>query len=653
MKNWLSLFVMGLATSSGAVSSKIPDQREFPINTKINPCENFYEYACSKTIEDFKLRDDRSIHTFSFSDSRERLLEKKKEFLQSLPKQKNLKGFRPALKNVYMACTDTSTRANEEKSLVTETIAQLNKIKSRDAFLDFLAEQRHNARFSFIDIGSGANKDNPDYQDFYYIADMMSLPERSYYEKDDVRTDYLSYLEEFFTTIGDKNPKSSAKAVLEVETQFAKNYPLPHELRKIFSQKTSISRKDLLKTYPTFRLEADLKRVPEKTNITHFLPDNFVFVNKLLAEEDLAKLKAVYKFQALSPIMDEAYPKYFATKFDFSAKHMGGPAKRSDLAERCTKDIMGNFRKEIDFELVDEVFPNFPEEKFIALAETVRGSIIDGIKDNEWLSEDGKKGAIKKIKNAKLQLVKPRTEAEWYFNPKLEYNPKEFLGNKQKLDKAKQDRMFAEIGDKRDKTRWWMGPLTINAYYSPSDNKFVMPIGILQPPFYDPSQPQEVNLGAVGAVIGHELGHGIDDNGAKYDFSGRLTQWMPNKDIKEFKKRGEKMVSQFDGAGHNGKLTLGENIGDLVGLSFAYDGAFPNGKGSIENKQKFFLQYARVWCSVIRPKFAERLLKTDSHSLGWARVNEQVKHQPGFHEAYSCKKGHAMYLEPEDRIRIW
>ena len=252
-----------------------------------------------------------------------------------------------------------------------------------------------------------------------------------------------------------------------------------------------------------------------------------------------------------------------------------------------------------------------------------------------------------------MQLVKPKTEAEWYFNPSLKYDSKKFLNNRLKLSEAQHKRMFAEIALKRDKTRWWMGPLTINAYYSPSDNKFVMPIGILQPPFYDPKQPKEINLGAVGAVIGHELGHGIDDNGAKYDFSGRLKQWMPEKDVKEFKKLGGKMISQFDDAGHNGKLTLGENIGDLVGLSFAYDGAFPDGKGTVETKKKFFLQYARVWCSVVRPKYAERLLKTDSHSLGWARVNEQVKHQTGFQEAYQCKKGQAMYLSPEDRIKIW
>jgi len=180
-----------------------------------------------------------------------------------------------------------------------------------------------------------------------------------------------------------------------------------------------------------------------------------------------------------------------------------------------------------------------------------------------------------------------------------------------------------------------------------------MPIGILQYPFYDPNLPEVPNLGAVGVVIGHELGHGIDDKGARYDDTGRLKQWMTEKDLAEFQRRGEHLILQFEGAGHNGRLTLGENIGDLVGVSFAYHAAFPDGKGTKEQKQAFFNQYARLWCGVIRPKMKERLLKTDPHALFNARVNEQVKHQPGFQEAYGCKSGDPMVLPEKERVSIW
>jgi len=218
--------------------------------------------------------------------------------------------------------------------------------------------------------------------------------------------------------------------------------------------------------------------------------------------------------------------------------------------------------------------------------------------------------------------------------------------------------MFERLGKPRNRDRWSMSPLTVNAYYSASDNKFVMPLGILQYPFYDPAAPDHVNLGAVGAVIGHELGHGIDDKGSKFDNQGRLKQWMSEKDLTEFKKRTEGLVNQFDAIGHNGKLTLGENIGDLVGLTFGYKTAFSMASGSevippASAKRAFFTQYARAWCGVVRPKMAELLLKTDPHSAVKARVNEQVKHQVGFKEAFGCSDSDKMVLKAAERISVW
>ncbi|NRA66703.1 MAG: M13 family metallopeptidase [Pseudobacteriovorax sp.] len=634
-------------------SSKIPEVREFPVNPNINPCENFYEHSCSKVNESFTLRDDRSRHAFAFNDSAERLLQKKKEFLQGLPMAKTLPGFQRTLRNAYMACTNLTARQKEEKDLVASTISTVANLKDRKAFLDYLAKERDESRFSFVGVGAIPSKDNPDIQDFVFLMNFMSLPERSYYSNEPVVKAFQENLTEFFRIVGDKSPKATAKAVFDLEKNYADIYPIPAEMRKIWSMKTSISRDDLLAKYPSFRLDVDLRKVPKKTNITHMVPDVFAYTEKLLQTADLQTLKATYLYHALSSIMDTAYPEFFAKEFDFSHKYLGGAKARSSLEERCTRDIMRTYRKEIDAELVDVIFPDFPEEKFIALAEKVRGAIIKGIEENTWLSEKGKKGAILKTKSAGLMLVKPRNEAEWYFNPKVTLKPNKYIGNKIALGKAIRARMFEEIGKPRDKTRWYMGPLTVNAYYAPSDNLFVMPLGILQPPFYDPKEPDVVNFGAVGAVIGHELGHGIDDNGAKYDHKGRLNQWMPDEDIAEFTRRGQALIAQWDKAGHNGKLTLGENIGDLTGVSFAYSAAFPDGKGSIEDKQRFFLQYARVWCYVARPKDDERRLKTGPHSLPWARVNEQVKHQTGFQEAFSCKQGDAMFLPEKDRIRIW
>lgn len=645
------------ATPAAEPSSAIPDRREFPVNSNINPCENFYEYACSNVISSFKLRDDRSTHTFSISDSRERLLDRKKVFLKDLDTQlksgKALTERSKTLATVYGACMNVDARKAEEQALVKKTLAQLDKIKTRPEFLKFLAEQRAAAEHTFVDVGSTANQDNPDNYDFLFASNLMTLPERSYYLKPEVATDYKAVVEKFFSTIGDKKAAEKTATVVAIETDFAKIYPLPAEMREIYSRKSSISKADILKKYPSFKLEAELARVPDGINIRHFVPEAYAFVEKALEKEDLDKLKTLYAYQTLAPLMDDAYPEFFATRFAFRQKHLGDAKVRPERQERCTQQVMRSYNKELDAELLPLMFPSFPEEKFIALAESVRGSIIKGVEQNQWLTAEGKAGAIAKIKNARLQLVKPRNEAEWYFNPTAAYTATTPIQNQTNLELALAERMFKEIGTKRDKNRWFTSPLTVNAFYSSTDNKFVMPIGILQYPFYDPSLPVEMNLGAVGAVIGHELGHGIDDQGAKYDDTGKLRQWMSDQDVDNFKKRGRAFVEQFNAIGHNGELTLGENIGDLTGVTFAFQAAFPDGKGDKQKKKDFFLQYARVWCGVELPKMSENLLKTDPHSRGWARVNQQLKNQPAFAEVYACKKTDAMVLPDDKQVKIW
>ena len=193
----------------------------------------------------------------------------------------------------------------------------------------------------------------------------------------------------------------------------------------------------------------------------------------------------------------------------------------------------------------------------------------------------------------------------------------------------------------------------MNAYYSVEYNKFVLPVGILQPPFFDPKLSDEENLGGLGTVIGHEMGHSIDDQGAKFNSKGMLKSWRSADDTKEFEKRTAILVDQFGNAGHNGKLTLGENIGDNVGLTASFQAASTNPQFDSATRKKFFLQYAHLWCSLYRPSFEEQQLKTNPHALGWARTNEQIKQQTSFKEAFQCKEGDKMVLPPEKIVHIW
>jgi putative endopeptidase len=659
MKFTSILILFGLLVSCsekvGAPTSVIPKRREFPINEKINPCDDYYEYACSNAIAGFKLRDDRSRHSFSFSDSYERILAEKKMYLNKLLTANKFNTHSKQLHDNYAACMDVKSRAVEEKTLFELALKEMREVTTKEQFSKMLMSKSLLGKDGLINHFNNTNLDDNNVFDLMILPNKLaSLPEVSYYQKKDLMDEYKKVVTDFFLLTKFETPGERADSVIKFEIAFMNKYPKPAQRRLIWSQRNYTTKKKLLK-FKSLSLNPLLDKVPSHIKIRNPMGGALSNLNKMIMMTSLSTLKDVYLYQAYSGILDQAYPKFYKKKFDFSHKFLGGSPKRGELDERCARKVMRSFGKEIDAELFDTFFPNFPEAKFLKTLERVRTSIVDGLSENKWLSEMAKKNAIKKIKTAKFQVVKPKTENEWNFNPIATYSTKTYLGNNQKLRENLTNRQFDRLAKPKDKKIWFMGPLTVNAYYDSSNNQFVMPAGILQYPFFDTTGEEWTNLGAIGAVVGHELGHGVDDQGSKYDENGRLRQWMTNADLENFKSRGAKLVKQFNEAGHDGKLTLGENIGDLVGVTFALAAAqkvMP--KDQIDKATKeFFLQYARAWCSVTRPKMKERLLKTDPHSLGIARVNEQMKHQSEFARVYQCKSSNKLVIPEEERVKIW
>lgn len=643
---------------AGEPTSEIPEVRKFELNEKVNPCDDFHQYVCSNVESQFKLRDDRSSHTFAFNDSDERILEKKKDFFKNIQNEKKLSKRSRQLKDYYLACMNESESAKEERALVSQLVIETDKIKTIQQFIDINRQNLTNEKWAVMGYDILPNIDNPLIYDLTFDVSLMGLPEQTYYDNAPLVEDYKKLMAEFFNTIypdGNQNEHlKKAQAIIDFEKKFKDVYPYPAEWRQRYTQPRKISQADFIKKISVMNLSTFFeKNIPEKTLMRDFIPESIDFLQKELKEENLQVLKDIYVYRNARGFMDDAYPELYKKRMEFRHKYYGGPLTRPERQERCTESVMGAFGRELDYELLPRLFANFPKDKMITVAEKVRGSILTGIKKNDWLSEESKKGALEKIKNAKLQLVQPTTDKEWDFKQIIELSTQQTYENGKRLALAGHKRTFKKLREGVNQLAWGMGPLTVNAYYSPDKNKFVMPIGILQYPFFMKDGNVSENLGAVGAVIGHELGHGIDDEGSKFDAKGKLLQWMPDGDVKKFKERGQKMIEQFNKIGHNGHLTQGENIADLVGLSFAYDAAFSDGKGVQDDKKKFFIAWGRVWCNVAREKSKEMQLKTDPHSLGFARINEQVKHQPGFYEAFSCQKNNKLYLGESERIKIW
>ncbi|MBC7465724.1 MAG: M13 family metallopeptidase [Bdellovibrio sp.] len=664
MKRNISVFVLGVlalnfsAVAAENMSSAIPGKRDFTLDKAVNPCQDFHQYVCNNVEKSFKLRDDRSSHTFAFDDSDERLLEKKKDFFKNIKNEKKLSPRSQQLKDFYLSCMNKPAATKEEKSLVGGLVKDVAKIKTINDFVNLNLENMTNDKWSMASYEIMPNIDDSSIYDMTFDVNFMGLPEHSYYDNKELVVEYTKLMSEFLNTIYPKESKDDhlkrAEAIVNFEKKFKEVYPFPAEFRQRYTQPRKVSRADFLKQTSALKLDSFFKtNVPDSTLLRDFIPESFAFAEKEINADNLQVLKDMYVYRNARGYMDDAYPELFKKRWDFRHKYLGGPISRSDRQERCTMSVMGSFSRELDIEMLPRVFPNFPKEKMEAVAAKIRASIVAGIEKNNWLTKESKKGALEKITTAKLQLVQPTTDREWDFKLTQKFSSTQPYDNMKKLAMAGHKRTFERLREGVNKEAWGMGPLTVNAYYSPDKNKFVLPIGILQYPFFVAEGDLIENLGAVGTVVGHEMGHGIDDEGAKFDASGKLHQWMKDEDIKKFQERGMKMMAQFNKVGHNGALTQGENIADLVGLTFAYNAAFDQGKGSAEDKQKFFVAYGRLWCNVMLDKAKEMQLKTDPHSLGYARINEQVKNQTGFQEAFSCKKGDALYLSEGDRIKIW
>ncbi len=639
-------------------SSAIPEKRDFKFSTDVNPCDDFHQYVCGDVEKNFKLREDRSAHTFAFDDSDERILEKKKTFFKNIDSEKKLPPRAFQMKAYYKACMNDKSSANEERLLVKELINDAAKMKTIKDYISFNKAGMTNEKWSFVGYDLSPNIDDPKIYDVTFDLGFMFLPEHSYYDNVELISAFRDLMAEFFDTIYPKENHDDhikrAQAIIDFEKRFKDTYPKPADFRTRYTEPRYVTREEFFKRTNVIGLEEFFKKnIPASTLVRDFIPESFEFVQKELKSENLQVLRDMFIYRSARGFMDDAFPELFKKRLAFSHKFLGGAPTRPDRQERCTMSVMGAFNRELDQEMLPRLFPNFPKQKMVDVATKIRASILEGIQKNTWLSAESKKGALEKIEKAKLQIIQPTTDKEWDFKPIQTYSSDKPYANGKKMALLGHKRAFEKLRKGVNQEAWGMGPLTVNAYYSADKNKFVMPIGILQYPFFVPEGDVIENLGAVGAVVGHEMGHAIDDEGSKFNADGKLKQWMSDEDVKKFKTRGEKMIAQFNKIGHNGELTLGENVADLVGLSFGYHAAFPENKGSIDDKKKFFTAYARLWCGVAREKTKEMWLKTDPHSLGEARINEQVKHQSGFAEAFNCSSKNKLFLNEKERIQIW
>ncbi|MCH4249742.1 MAG: peptidase M13 [Microbacteriaceae bacterium] len=521
---------------------------------------------------------------------------------------------------------------------------------------------------AFVDTDPG----HPERYIVFLTQGGLGLPDESYYREESfagVRKEYRAHLERMFSLAGIERPGARADEVLALETKLAATHwdrVANREIDKIYNLRSFAQLQHLTPALDWERYLA-AARLPRAAfdEVVVAQPSAFEGLSALLVPEELPAWRSWLLAQVLHGAA-ALLPRAFSEEnFSFYGRTLMGTPEQRPRWKRAVGFVEGGLGEAVGREYVRRHFPPEAKQRMDALVGTLIEAYRASITALEWMGPETRTRALEKLDRFTPKIGYP---SRWRDYSALTLDPADLWGNARALGRFETEREFAKIGRPVDRDEWFMTPQTVNAYYNPGMNEIVFPAAILQPPFFDPEADDAQNYGAIGAVIGHEIGHGFDDQGSKYDGTGALHDWWTEADRTRFRELTERLVAQYsaleplDAPGHrvNGQLTLGENIGDLGGLAIAWkaytatlDGSPAPVIGGRTAGERFFLAWARVWCEKRRTEEAVRLLTIDPHSPNDLRCNQIAKNLDAFHEAFGVHPGDGMWMDPADRVSIW
>ncbi len=498
----------------------------------------------------------------------------------------------------------------------------------------------------------------------------MGMPDRDYYLNDDARSvdlriKYITYMTTMFKLIGNDAGTSATNAmkVMAIETRLAQAAMTRLERRDPNKTYNKVTTAELVKLSPVFnwnRYFADLG-VGDPGSVNLNQPAFIKEISNMLTEISVEDWKLYFKWNMINETASFLSSDFVQASFDFYSKAMTGTEVMRPRWKRVLEVTSGTLSEALGQLYVKTYFPQEAKDRMVKLVENLRVSLGERIQGLEWMSPETKQKGLDKLHAITVKIGYPD---KWRDYSALEIKDDAYVLNVLRANKFETDFNLAKINKPVDKLEWGMSPQTVNAYYNPMINEIVFPAAILQPPFFFKDGDDAVNYGAIGVVIGHEMSHGFDDQGRKFDKTGNLTDWWTPEDSKRFDERTKVLVDQFnsfvvlDSIHADGKLCLGENIADLGGLNISHQAFLKvnTQKDPIDGftpEQRFFLAYAHVWGQNIRDKEILRRTKEDVHSLGRLRVLGPLRNLPEFYAAFDVKPDQKMYLEPEKRVKIW
>ena len=663
-----------LAAMSANAQSQVSGIDKKNMNLNVKPGTDFYQYAAGGWLKSHPL-DAEHTNNGAFTDLYEENQKRIQELILEYASKPQKKGTLEQKIGTFYNMLMDSVRLNREGwEPLKPTLARIAAVKSNKEYQLVTAElDRRGEGTMMFGIGVGADMRNASMNIVAIGQGGLGLGTRDYYLNDDpqtvkVREAYKTYMKNLFKMVGNDEATAAKKveAIMAIETRIAKVSYSNVQLRDIDKNYHKMSYNDLVLNFPGI----DWGNVFLQSGFPPFdavdvgQPEPIHEVEKILADTNLDDLKAYAEIKVISGATSQLSDAFRAESFKFSSVLSGAQQDRPRW-KRAVATVSNVFGEAIGKLYVEKYFPESSKQRMIELVKNLQEALAQRIQEATWMSAATKAQAKDKLDNFIVKIGYPD---KWRDYSGLQINDKLSLyANMQNVSEFfLQDELSRKVNKPVDKMEWGMTPQTINAYYNPTTNEICFPAAILQPPFFDPNADDAVNYGGIGAVIGHEMSHGFDDQGSQFDKTGNQRDWWTAQDKKNFQERSKVLVDHFgkvevvNGKKVNGQLTLGENIGDNGGLNIAFRALQNSMKtkplktlDGFTPEQRFFLSWARVWAGNARPEYLEYLITVDPHSPNMARVNAALPEIDAWYDAFKIKKGDKLFIPANKRAHIW
>ena len=666
---------VALSLTTGAIAAPATSFDIRELDTKINACQDFNGFVNAKWVAAHPIPADRT-RWGSFDALREDSLDIQHSIVEQAAKhvaQAKPGSIEQKIGWLYASGMDEAAIDKAGYAPIKPVLARIAGLKDSAGIAAYIRDSYAQGRpVAFRFYGNGDFKDS-NREIAYAGQGGLGLPTPDYYSKPDfakIRSAYVAHIAKLFELTGTPAAaaQAQAKSVLAFETKLAAASLVPTEMRKPENRYHYVSLTEADQVTPHFDWAAFFKAQGANVGDGFSLsqPKFFAEFDQMLAGTPVAEWQAYLRFHAIDGAAPYLSKPFQQEDYAFNEKTLNGQQAMQARWKRVLGTVNGSMGMALGELYVADHFPANSKQRAQELVANLSAAYKARIEKLDWMSPATRQKALEKWASFTPKIGYPDKWRDW---SGLTLKPGDYYANVQAARKFNYDYMVGKIGKPVDRDEWGMTPQTVNAYYSPQKNEIVFPAAILQSPFFDAKADDALNYGGIGAVIGHEMGHGYDDQGSKFDAKGNNANWWTDADRKAFDARADKLAAQFDGyealpGKHvNGRLTMGENIGDLAGLNVAYDALqMALAKNPAEAKakidgytqdQRFFLNWARVWRGSIRPEAQLTLLNTDPHAPAQFRAIGAPSNMPAFAEAFQCKGGDAMVRDGEKRVKIW